>query len=279
MTESTVLVTAATGRSGRRVAHLLRTRGVPSRPAWRSAPRPFDWHDRTTWPAVLDGCSAAYLCYSPDLALPGADAVIAEFTAAAVEHGLHRLVLLSGRGEAGARACERIVLDAPVASTVVRCAWFQENFSEHFLRAGVLAGRIAMPAGAVTEPFVGLDDVAEIAVRALTTDGFDGQVLELTGPESIGFARVAQILSATLDREIVYRPVDVAAFVDEAVTAGMERADAEGLGELFGDVLDGRNAATTDTVERVLGRPPTTFELFARRAAAGGAWALAGAVR
>lgn len=279
MSTSTVLVTGATGRSGRRVDHLLRARCVPTRPGSRSAPQPFDWHDRTTWPANLDGCTAAYLCYSPDLAFPGVDAIIAEFTAAAVERGIRRLVLLSGRGEAGARACEDIVLNAPVAATVVRCAWFQENFSEHFLRDGVLTGRIAMPAGAVTEPFVSLDDVAEIAVRALTTGGFDGRVVELTGPESIGFERAATILSAALGREIAYQPVDGATFVSEAVAAGLDRSDAESLGALVTDVLDGRNQATTDTVGRVLGRPATTFEQYARRAAAAGAWAPAGAVR
>lgn len=275
MTESTVLVTGATGRSGRRVAHLLRTRGVPTRPASRSASEPFDWHDPATWPATLDGCGAAYLCYSPDLAFPGVDAVIAEF---AVGRGVRRLVLLSGRGEPGAQRCERIVLGAGVAATVVRCAWFQENFSEHFLRDGVLAGRIAMPAGAVTEPFVSLDDVAEVAVRALT-GGLDGRVLELTGPASIGFRRVAAILSVAIGREIGYEPVDVGTFVAEATAAGLDRVDAEDLGGLVGEVLDGRNAATTDTIERVLGRPATTFEQYARRAAAAGAWSAAAVAR
>ncbi len=279
MTESTVLVTGTTGRTGRRVAHLLQARGVPVRSASRSALQPFDWHARATWPATLDGCAAAYLCYSPDLAFPAVDTVIAEFTAAAVDRGVRRLVLLSGRGEVGARRCEDVVLACPVAATVVRCAWFQENFSEHFLRDGVLAGRIAMPAGAVTEPFVSLDDVAEIAVRALTAGGLDGRVLELTGPESIGFERAAAILSAALGHEIAYQPVDVATFVGDAAAAGLDRADAEQLGRLIGDVLDGRNTATTDTVECVLGRPAITFEQYARRAAAAGAWAPAGVLR
>lgn len=272
MTQSTVLVTGATGRTGRRIAHLLHSRGVPTRLASRAAPEPFDWYEPASWPAALDGCGAAYLCYSPDLAFAGVDALVAEFAAIAVERGVRRLVLLSGRGEPAAQRCERIVLDAGVAATVVRCAWFQENFSEHFLRDGVLTGRIAMPAGAVTEPFVGLDDVAEIAVRALTGGGSEGRVLELTGPESIGFRRVAAILSAALDREIVYESVDVGTFVAEAVAAGLALADAEALGGLVGEVLDGRNTTITHTIGQVLGRPATTFEQYARRAAAAGAW-------
>jgi uncharacterized protein YbjT (DUF2867 family) len=276
MTESTILVTGAAGRAGRRVTHQLRSRGIKVRPASRSGSEPFDWHDPRTWPAAVDGCAAAYLCYSPDLALPGVDAVIADFTAAAVDNGFRRIVLLSGRGEEGARRCEDIVLGAAdrarVTATVVRCAWFQENFSEHFLRDGVLNGRIAVPVGTVAEPFVSLDDVATVAVHALTGDGHAGRVLELTGPESITFERAARVLSAALGREIAYRRVDVESFVAELVATGADPAEAQGIGWLVTEVLDGRNSATTDTVERVLGRPATSFAEYARRAAAAGAW-------
>ena len=202
--------------------------------------------------------------------------MIADFTAAAVDNGFRRIVLLSGRGEEGARRCEDIVLGAAdrarVTATVVRCAWFQENFSEHFLRDGVLNGRIAVPVGTVAEPFVSLDDVATVAVHALTGDGHAGRVLELTGPESITFERAARVLSAALGREIAYRRVDVESFVAELVATGADPAEAQGIGWLVTEVLDGRNSATTDTVERVLGRPATSFAEYARRAAAAGAW-------
>ncbi len=276
LTTDTVLVTGATGRSGRRIAARLLARGLRVRLASRSGQVPFDWHDDRTWAAALNGCAAAYLCYSPDLALPGADTAVGGFAETATALGVRRLVLLSGRGEDGARRCEDLVLAASIQSTVVRCAWFQENFSEHFLRESVLTGRIAVPAGSVREPFVSLDDIADVAALALAGHaGLAGRVLELTGPESLGFDRAARSLSAALGSEVRYEDVSPEVFVAELVRAGVDRADAQGLAWLFGEVLDGRNEAVTDTIELVLGRPATGFDEFARRAAGAGVWSLA----
>jgi uncharacterized protein YbjT (DUF2867 family) len=277
---SPVLVTGGTGRTGRRVADRLRDQGrqvrIASRTGTASAPNPspapFDWHDDAGWDAALAGTSAVYICYSPDLALPGADAVIDAFTARAVRHGLERMVLLSGRGEDGAKACEDIALAASAATTVVRCSWFQENFSEHFLLDGVLAGRVAVPVDQVREPFVSLEDVADVATLALTSDAHAGEVLELTGPEALTFTEVARLLSGAIGRPVEHVALTPADFVAELTTAGVHPEEADGLAWLFQEVLDGRNTATTDTVERVLGRPATPFDAFARRAAASGAW-------
>ncbi|GAA2224330.1 NAD(P)H-binding protein [Promicromonospora sukumoe] len=285
---SPVLVTGGTGRTGRRVADRLRAQGrqvrIASRtgtasapvpapvPSAASVPVPFDWHDDAGWDAALDGTSAVYVCYSPDLALPGADAVIDAFTARAVRHGVERIVLLSGRGEDAAKACEDIALAASAATTVVRCSWFQENFSGHFLLDGVLAGRVAVPADQVREPFVSLEDVADVATLALTSDAHAGEVLELTGPEALTFTEVAHLLSGATGRSVEHVALTPADFVDELTAAGVHPEEADGLAWLFQEVLDGRNTATTDTVERVLGRPATPFDAFARRAAAAGAW-------
>ena len=68
MTEPTILVTGAAGRTGRRVARQLQFRGIAVRPASRSGSQPFDRHDPRTWSATLDGCAAAYLCEGTVLA-------------------------------------------------------------------------------------------------------------------------------------------------------------------------------------------------------------------
>src|SRR3954447_15693544 len=108
-TESQILVVGGTGKTGRRVLYLLAARGVTARSASRNGDVRFDWTDESTWAAALDGVTSAYVTFSPDLAVPGADATIEAFTALAVKRGVQRLVLLSGRGEEGARRCEEIV--------------------------------------------------------------------------------------------------------------------------------------------------------------------------
>ena len=124
------LVLGATGKTGRRVVAGLEARGVPVRLGSRSAHPPFDWNREAGWDASLDGVEAVYITYAPDLAVPGATDAIQAFVDRAERRGVERLVLLSGRGEEEAQACERIVQSGGPAWTIVRSSWFNQNFSE-----------------------------------------------------------------------------------------------------------------------------------------------------
>ena len=189
MTNSPILVLGATGKTGRRIVQRLSEKGHAVRKGSRQSDPPFDWGDQGTWDAVLDGVTAAYISLCPPTSpSPGATDAIGAFVERAVEHGVRRLVLLSGRGEEEAQQCERIIQRADIEWTVVRCSWFCQNFSEGAFLDMVLAGEIALPAGEVGEPFVDADDIADVAVAALTEDGHAGQVYELTGPRLLTFA-------------------------------------------------------------------------------------------
>jgi uncharacterized protein YbjT (DUF2867 family) len=267
-----VLVTGGTGKTGRRVAARLEALGVPHRIGSRRGEPPFDWDDETTWPSALEGMEAAYLAYSPDLAFPGALEIVRRFTEVAIAHGTSRLVLLSGRGEEAAEAAEAALQRSGAAWTVVRAAWFHQNFSESFLVDPVRSGRIALPAGEVAEPFVDADDIADVAVAALTDDRHVGQVYEVTGPRLLTFADVAASISRALARRVAYLPVTADEYRAGALAAGVPAEEIEPLVELFTTVLDGRNASLSDGVQRALGRPPRDFDDYAREAAAAGIW-------
>src|SRR2546430_2666448 len=127
----------------------------------RTGEVPFDWDDDTTWAPALDGVDSAYVCYYPDVSFPGAAGRVAGFARTAVAHGARRLVMLSGRGEPEAVPAEDGVRGSGAEWTVLRCAWFAQNFSEHFLLQPVLDGVIALPAADVAEPFLDVDDVAD----------------------------------------------------------------------------------------------------------------------
>jgi len=268
----TTLVLGGTGKTGRRVAERLLARGVPIRIGSRSAEPPFDWDDAATWAPALRGVRAVYIAYAPDLAAPGAADAIRAFTAQAVASGVGRLVLLSGRGEAEAAVSERTVRDSGVEWTVVRCSFFAQNFSEGAFVDSVLAGEIAMPGGNVAEPFVDADDVADVAVAALTEDGHAGKVYELTGPRLLTFAQAAEEISKASGRPVRYVPVAGDDYATLLVAQGVPAELAEFLTALFGEVLDGRNAHLSDGVQRALGRAPRDFADYARAAAASGVW-------
>jgi uncharacterized protein YbjT (DUF2867 family) len=266
------LVLGGTGKTGRRVAARLASRGVPTRIASRSAGPSFDWNDRSTWAAALDGVTAAYITYAPDLAIPGATDAIRAFVEQAVEQGVRRLVLLSGRGEDEAQQCERIVQDSGLESTVVRASWFSQNFSEGEFLDMVLAGVITLPAGDIPEPFVDVDDIADVAVAALTEDGHAGQVYEVTGPRALTFAQAVQEIASASGRDIQYIQIPQEAFAAGIAGSGAPADIAWLLDYLFSTVLDGRNAHVCDGVQRALGREPTDFAEYARRIAASGVW-------
>ena len=268
----TTLVVGGRGKTGRRVAQRLEARGVPVRVASRSGSPPFDWDDQATWAPALQDVASVYLTYYPDLAVPGAAATVGSFAKLAVENGARRVVLLSGRGEKEAQLSEQAVQDCGADWTIVRSSWFAQNFTESFMLEPVLAGEVALPAGDVGEPFIDAEDIADVAVAALTEDGHSGQLYEVTGPRLLSFADAVAEIAKASGREIGYVPVSPDQFV-AALTAQDVPAEYVWLLEyLFSEVLDGRNAYLGDGVQRALGRQPRDFSDYARDAAATGAW-------
>lgn len=266
------LVLGASGKTGRRIVHGLEAKGLPVRRGSRSAVPAFDWGHEAGWDACLEGVRAIYISYAPDLAMPGAGDAIAALVRKAESRGVERLVLLSGRGEEEAQKCEGIVLGSDIPATVVRASWFNQNFSEGAFADMVMAGHITLPAGEVPEPFVDVDDIAEVALAALTEPGHAGEIYEVTGPRAMTFAEVTAELAKATGREITYTQVPHDAFVGGAKDAGAPKDVVWMLDYLFATVLDGRNTNTTDGVQRALGRPPRDFADYARAAAAAGAW-------
>ncbi|MEM8633646.1 MAG: NAD(P)H-binding protein [Pseudomonadota bacterium] len=272
---NTTLVLGGTGKTGRRIAASLKQKGHAVRIGSRSAIPSFDWENEKSWDACLQGVTAVYISYTPDLAIPGATDAIQAFVNKAKQAGIKRLVLLSGRGETEAQACERIIQNSGLEWTVVRASWFHQNFSEGAFVDMVLKGEITLPAGDTLEPFVDVDDISDVAVAALTEERHSGQVYEVTGPRLMTFGDVANTLSQTLGKEIRFVDVPHDAFVESIRQSGAPDDVVWMLDYLFATVLDGRNAHLADGVERALNRPAKDFADYARDAAASGCWEVA----
>ncbi len=273
--EQITLVLGGTGKTGRRVVAQLVDRDIPTRVASRAGDPSFDWENRSTWDAALEDVAAVYVSYAPDLAIPGATDAIRDFVEKAVENGVRRLVLLSGRGEEEAQLCERLIQNSGLEWTVVRASWFNQNFSEGEFLNMVLAGEIALPAGDIGEPFVDVNDIADVAVAALTEDGHAGHIYEVTGPRLLTFAEVVDEISRASEREIRYIEIPREVFSAGITESGAPENIAWLLNYLFSTVLDGRNAYLGDGVQRALGREPIDFSEYARRIAASNLWKVA----
>ncbi|WP_043681165.1 hypothetical protein [Nocardia vulneris] len=289
MSEQQVLVTGATGNTGSRVAAGLRQLGVPVRAGSRGGSTPFDWYEPASWPAALDGVDAVYLATpmtfgvrAGETARPvgfAADAV-ADFVTTAVAHGVTRLVLLAGRS---ARAepvnpfmveLERPVRESGVEWTVLSPSVFAQNFRTGPLRDGIIAGRVEFVAVSdqVVVDFVDVTDIADAAVRVLTTAGHGGRTYELSGPRALSEQDAVAVIGRTLDRAIVAHRIDL----DEALAANRAAGFTDDSITLMDLAVRGRASRAYsvpfDGIQHLLGRAPRSFEEFARAAAASGVW-------
>ena len=270
--EGITLVVGGTGKTGRRVAERLQARGIETRIASRSSTPSFDWNNPDAWSTVLQGVTAAYITYAPDLAIPGATGLIRRFVDEAVAQGVKRLVLLSGRGEEEAQACERIIQQAGVEWTVVLASWFMQNFSEGEFLGMILGGAITLPAADIPEPFIDVNDIADVVVAALTEEGHSGEIYEVTGPRTLTFTELAREISQAAGREVQFVQIPKEALAQAIAESGTSDDIAWLLNYLFETVLDGRNAYVCDGVQRALGREPADFAEYARRIVARGTW-------
>jgi uncharacterized protein YbjT (DUF2867 family) len=271
MSELPILIIGGTGKTGVRVNARLRARGIATKPVSRSTASPFDWARPETWAAALDGVSRAYVTCQPDLAVEGAANAVAELSGRARQKGLEHVVLLSGRNEPGAQRAEAALQASGVVWTNVHASWFNQNFSKGYLTDGVLAGEIALPAGAVLEPFVDADDIADVVVAALTDERHANKLYEVTGPRALTFAEAVAEIATAARRPIRYTQISPEAF------AGMRQAGVRDdvislLDDLFTVVLDGRNSQVKLGVEEALGRAARDFADYARATAATGVW-------
>ena len=267
------LVIGGTGKTGRRVADRLVEADRQVRIGSRTAKLPFDWEQQDTWEQVLQGVKAAYVTYQPDLAVLGALATVEAFFAQAIASGVEKLVLLSGRGEVEAEQAEQALQATNMDWTILRSSWFNQNFSESFFLEPILAGQVALPVvGSVAEPFVDVDDIADIAFAALTDPIHSRQLYEITGSRALTFPDAIGEIAQVTGREIAFVPVSADDYRAELVRQGVPDDYIELVLYLFSTLFDGRNTPLADGVQRALGRPPRDFSDYVRQTAATGIW-------
>src|SRR5689334_22113712 len=120
-TQKPILILGGTGKTGRRLAERLTAKRIPVRIGSRAGTPAFDWSVKETWGPALEGIGAVYISYYPDIAVPGAAETVEAFARLAVERGIKRLVLLSGRGETEAQRAEEMVKASGADWTILRC--------------------------------------------------------------------------------------------------------------------------------------------------------------
>lgn len=268
-----IAVIGGTGKTGRLVVENLKAQGHHVRVLGRQTSPAFDWEDSQTYDLALEGMDRAYVVYYPDLAVPGAQEAIQTLTEKALQAGLEKVVLLSGKGEAEAEACEEIVANSGLNYTLVRASWFNQNFSEGAFTDYVLAGHLALPMPDAKIPYTDTQDIADMVTKVLLDDSFNRQTVTVTGPKKLTFQEVADILSQKLGRDIVYQPISMQKFKAGLTAAAVPEPVIWLLSYLFTEVLGrSENQTVSDDVEKILQRQPISFETYVEKTVAAGLW-------
>lgn len=258
------------------MARLLTERGVAVRAGSRSSTPSFDWTDRSTWASAVRGVTGMYLVVS-ELGSPRAAEAVGAFARQAAAAGTRRAVLLSvpeggGPEHEHVLAAERALELAGLDRTVLRPRWFCQNFSEDFLHGPVMSGEVRLPAGDGKEAFVDAEDIAEVAVAALTEDGHAGWSYELSGPRLMTFGDAVAEIARAVGRDIRYVPLTPEAYADEQRAQGVPEEWVQLSVGLYDYVRSGALASLSDGVQRALGRAPRDFSGYADTTAQQGLW-------
>ncbi|KAL1742140.1 hypothetical protein HDZ31DRAFT_43884 [Schizophyllum fasciatum] len=280
----TILLTGGNGKTSSRVAQQLSDAGVPFLMTSRAPPAAprfptarFDWLDDATWDTPFEAAGGAPVAAVYLVAPPVLDALtpMARFVERARARGVRRFVLLSAsplpRGAPGTGAVHEYLANAGVEYCVLRPTWFMENFSEQQHRKTICEeGRVYSATGDGKVPFVSCDDIAAVAVRALTDERSHDTDHLILGPELLTYDDVARILGDALGREITHVKLSQADMEKKFIEMGVPEDYAPILAGMDVAISKGSEERLSDAVERVTGRPPKSFRTFAQEIK--GAW-------
>ncbi len=275
MESENILVIGGTGKTGRRVVESLNSQNHHVRVGSRSSYPPFDWDDPSTYAAALHGMDRAYIVYYPDLAVPGAKEAITTLTEVALKEGLEKVVLLSGKGETEAEACEEIVANSGLNYTLVRASWFNQNFSESFFLEPILAGHVALPMSEIQIPFVDVNDIADVVVKVLLDDSYNNQTITVTGPRKLTLKDAVENIAKKTRREIQFQAISIEEYEEGMKAAGLPEDYVWLFSYLFREVLGKpENQVVSNDIEKILSRKAKDFTEFVQLTSKTGVWNL-----
>ena len=261
-----VLVTAATGKTGRSLVSLLSENGVAYRAASRGGEPAFDWSRPETWDAALEGVGSVYLV-APAAVADAASRMIA-FLQGATLKGARRFVLLSmaslPAGGPGPGQVHQWLKDNSEDWAVLCPSAFMQNFSEGPFLASIRDEvTIYSNTGTGRVPFISTVDIARAAFAALTAPSALNSDFTLTGDEAISYDRVAELLSQACGRPVSHTHISTAAMAKRFLDRGLPERNATFLAAAYQTIADGAQDRVADGVKTLTGRPPTTFPAFA----------------
>lgn len=268
---SRILVVGASGTVGSELSRLLIAQGLTvvratSREPGAADQVQVDLVSQAGLKAAFEGVDSAFF-----LAPPGyvdQEAVLAPLIDEAKARGLKKVVLMTAMGanadeNAPMRKAERRLEASGLAYNIIRPNWFMQNFNSFWLQGIRTAGQIFLPVGAAKGSFIDARDIAVVAARLMTAEGFANRDFDLTGPRALDHAEVAAILTHTTGKPIGFTDITPDAMLQGLLGAGLPRDYAEFLVLILAYFKAGYAERITEAVQQITGRAPRTIEQYA----------------
>ena len=270
-----ILVLGATGTVGAETVKALKAKNVPVTAASRDPKKAtdllgipavaWDFEKPAEFAAALKGIDAVFLLTPPgtmqDVAY--ATRVLDAIKGSSVKKIVRLSVIGASKNPAGdAFKIEQLVEASGLKFVHVRPTFFNQNTDEGML-ASIKTGVIALPTGEGKTSFIDARDIGAVSAEALTSDKWDGQGLELTGPEALTYADQARLISEKAGIKVAFNDLTVDEFKSAWKANGVPERYVEFMAGLYGFVKQGYMAGIEDGVKKVLGREPISFAKYA----------------
>jgi len=274
----TYLVTGASGTVGSCVVQGLLAGGAEVRAMTSRKERAGQREGQVQWvhadlgtgagvAQAFEGVQRAFLLAPPGYA--DQNAVLRPLLDEAKRRKLEKVVLMSALGAnavetAPLRQAEIALEQSGLRYAIVRPNWFMQNFHTFWLHGINTQGKILLPAGKAKTSFIDTRDIADVAVRLLTSDDLPDQAFDITGPEALDHDEVAAILSRVTGKAIRYEEITPQQMNEALLAAGLPADYAAFLVTILGFLAQGYSAGVNDAVQRLTGHPARRFEAYAQ---------------
>ena len=276
-----ILVTGATGTVGREVVNALRKQGSDFVAGVRNENKAkdilgpntytayFDFEQPATFERATQNVDRVFLLGPP--INPQLDELVNSFINHLDKRGIRRIVYLSALG---AESLEGLPFHANVERklkhlntdwTILQPSFFSQNFRNYEYENITERSITYMPAGEGKAGFVDVRDIGEVAAKVLTNDAHIHQTYVLTGPEALSYHQAAQLLTEVLGKSVHYPAPDPDTFASALMVTGAPNFVAEYMNEIYGLIRDGKADHVSNTVERIVGRSPTSLREVLQR--------------
>lgn len=268
MTQTKILVTAATGHVGFYVAEALQKKQIPFTAATRDAGKAkeklgdstetvhLDYARQSTFAPALEGIEILFL--SGPAATPNAEDMILPLAKEAKKQGVKHVVFIAVYPKV-----MDLLKESKIDYTFIKANFFMQNF-EMYQQGDIRdQNQIFMPTGKGKAPFIHTRDIGYVAGEVISRpEDFKNKILYLTGPEAIDHYKAAEIFSEVLGRKIEYKNPDNDAYRKEMKNRGYDKSYIDGMIGVFGKIKSGEVEQSSDTVEKVLKRKPISLKEY-----------------